>query len=518
MDSPKPRAEALATLRHELHTPMNHIIGYSEMLIEEAHEIGGVAFLADLERILAAGRRLNSLIDKVFSGRDDEEGRLNHRDAQHHFLTSLNQILGYSEMLEELASDSGQSHMARDLQKIQSAARLLLGMVNENLGSLEPIVTDGRASAPEPTSTRLFVRPPAKLSETSPRAESEQGVILIVDDNEENRDMLARRLTRLGYEVVQAESGSQGLERLKAKPVDLVLLDLLMPGMNGYQVLEQMRADAALRDIPVIVLSALDMMESVVKCVEMGAQDYLPKPFDPVLLRARIGACLEKKRLRDREVMYLRQIEEEKKRSDDLLHVILPHYVAEELKKTKAVKPRRHDDVGVLFCDVVGFTSFCDKHAAEEVLEHLQPYMHAFEKLAGQHGLEKIKTIGDSFMAAAGLLNPLENPALNCVRCGLDMVAATRKLPGQWQVRVGVHVGPVIAGVVGTKKYQFDIWGDAVNTAQRIESLARPNTVYISGEGWTQIAQLCSGHSGGILPVKGKGELEVFRVEAVRTS
>jgi DNA-binding response OmpR family regulator len=136
-----------------------------------------------------------------------------------------------------------------------------------------------------------------------------QGRILVVDDNRLNRINLARSLGQQGHTVSMAEQGRQALDLLREQPFDLVLLDILMPEMDGYQVLAEIKRDAVLREIPVIVISAVDEMESVVRCIEMGAEDYLPKPFDPVLLRARTGACLEKKRLRDQELEYLRQVD-----------------------------------------------------------------------------------------------------------------------------------------------------------------------------------------------------------------
>ena len=123
-----------------------------------------------------------------------------------------------------------------------------------------------------------------------------------------------------------------------------------------------------LREIPVIMISAVDEMDSVVRCIEGGAEDHLPKPFNAALLRARVHASLEKKRLRDQEAGYLKQIEVEKKRADDLLHATLPAAAVHELKATNVVRPRRFEDVAVLFCDVVGFTNYCDKHAPEEVV------------------------------------------------------------------------------------------------------------------------------------------------------
>jgi len=245
----------------------------------------------------------------------------------------------------------------------------------------------------------------------------------------------------------------------------------------------------------------------------MGAEDYLPKPFDPILLQARIGASLEKKRLRDREALHLLQIQEEKQRSDDLLHIILPHDVAQELKTTQTVKPRRLENVAVLFCDIVSFTAWCDKHAPHEVLTHLQSLVEAFECICLEHGLEKIKTIGDSFMATAGLLVPANNPTLACVRCGLEMIAKARELPPHWKVRVGVHAGPVMAGVVGRRKYQYDIWGDTVNTAARMEQASLPESVCVTADIWQLLAAHCHGVRQGNVEIKGKGSLDLYRID-----
>lgn len=154
------------------------------------------------------------------------------------------------------------------------------------------------------------------------------GRILVVDDNRLNRLTLAQYLRQQGHTVALAENGQAALELLQKEPFDLLLLDIVMPEKDGYQVLEEVRASPALRSLPVIVISAVEEMDSVVRCIQMGAEDYLPKPFDPVLLRARIGACLETKRLHDQEVAYLEQIRREKKRADDLLNVVIPLGVA----------------------------------------------------------------------------------------------------------------------------------------------------------------------------------------------
>src|SRR5436190_21957114 len=193
--------------------------------------------------------------------------------------------------------------------------------------------------------------------------------------------MLTRRHERLGYKVSCAKNGSEALKKIRTESFDLLLLDIIMAVIDCFQILDRLQADPSLTEIPVIVLSASDQLDHVVKCIQRGAKDYLSKPFNPVLLQARIGSCLERKRLRDQQISYLRQIEQEKQRSDELLHVILPRDVAAELKTTSAVKPRRFENVGILFCDVVGFTAYSDKRAPEEIVSHLHTLVEAFEQL-----------------------------------------------------------------------------------------------------------------------------------------
>ena len=504
------------SLKHELRTPLNHIIGYCEMLMEEAQEHGLEPTLPDLERIHTAGRRLLAVVNELFDETKAANYQANPSLLDHEVRTPLNQIIGYAEMLQEEAHERGQPTFANDLQKIHAAARQLLQRVVENFGSSTGEATGWTQTAPSGATTFVRRDPGAPRSRRPVGASPfEAGSLLVADDDAANREMLSRRLIRLGHKVALAENGRETLEKVRAESFDLLLLDIQMPELNGYEVLDQLKADPRLRNLPVIVLSASSETDRIAHCIELGAEDYLPKPFDPVLLQARIGACLEKKRLRDREVLYLRQIEEQKQRSDQLLHIILPHDAVEELKATNAVKPRRFENVGVLFCDLVGFTAYCDQHPPEEIVLHLQQLIETFEQLTLRHGLEKIKTIGDSFMATAGLLAPMEKPALGCVRCGLEMIAAAKSAPQHWQVRVGVHVGPVIAGIVGHRKYQYDVWGDTVNMAARMEQAAAPGTICVDGETWKSLAPHYRGKSQGLLPVKGKGELELFLIEAV---
>lgn len=507
------KTESCESLKHKLRTPLNHIIGYCEMLIEQAQDDGPEVFIADLDRIHSAGKQLLSVVDDLCD--PGARQKFDETTMHHEVRTPLNQVIGYAEMLQEQAKDLGEDSYIADLQKVHTAGRHLLNLIVENFDAAQlksdlvesAMITFTRAQA-------LAKEPPSKQGEIV-ALPAEYASLLIVDDNELNRDMLTRRLERLGYKVSCTENGGEALEKMRTESFDLLLLDIIMPVMDGFEVLEKLKAEPSLREIPVIVLSASDQLDHVVKCIQMGAEDYLSKPFNPVLLQARIGSCLERKRLHDREASNLRQIEREKQRSDELLHVILPRDVAAELKATNAVQPRRFEKVGILFCDVAGFTAYSDRHHPEEILSHLQTLVEAFEELCVEHNLEKIKTIGDSFMATAGLLAPRDNPALDCVKCALEMVTVARSLPAGWDVHVGIHVGPVIAGVVGRRKYQYDIWGDTVNTAARMEVAADAGSVCVNKETWNLISEHCCGRSLGRIQVKGKGEQELFVVDAL---
>jgi adenylate cyclase len=245
----------------------------------------------------------------------------------------------------------------------------------------------------------------------------------------------------------------------------------------------------------------------------MGAVDHLPKPFNPVVLRARVGACLENKRLHDTEVRHLAAVEAERRRADELLHVLLPAAIAAELMTTASVAPRRHEDVAVLFSDVVGFTRYCDHTPPEEVLANLQDLVAHYEEIALAHGLQKIKTIGDAFLAVAGVPHAVPDPVLAAARCGLEMVTAARSLPRvEWEVRVGIHCGPVVAGILGRRQYGYDVWGDTVNTAARVEHHGAVGAVTLSGTAWRRVADRCAGQPLGVVPAKGKANLELVRL------
>ena len=337
--------------------------------------------------------------------------------------------------------------------------------------------------------------------------------VLVVDDSKINRRKMEKAAQVLGHQTIAVADGAEALEALADNRIDLVLLDIEMPVMDGFGVLTAMRADHALTDIPVIVISAVEDMDSIVRAINLGAQDFLPKNFERVLFAARVGSCLHQKRLTDQRADNLNQIEREKTRVDALLSATLPAAAIEELKATNQVRPKRHENVVVLFADVVGFTQFCDLHPPEVAVSRLQGLINGFEEIAQSEGLEKIKTIGDAFMASAGLLKALDDPLNASARCALRMVEAAPDLAEGWRVRVGVHVGPVIAGVIGQQQHLYDLWGDTVNTAARLTGIGAPSTVSISAA--VQNGIRGSTVSLGRTRIKGKDQLEVFTLQSM---
>jgi adenylate cyclase len=295
-----------------------------------------------------------------------------------------------------------------------------------------------------------------------------------------------------------------------------LLLDIVMPELDGYQVLERMKGDSALRDIPVIVISALDEMESVVRCIKMGAEDYLPKPFDPVLLKARIEASLEKKRLRDQEQAFLEQLQTEREKSERLLLNILPKPIADRLKQGQSTIADSFTEVTVLFADVVDFTRLSAHLSPTELVVLLNEIFSTLDRLAEQHSLEKIKTIGDAYMVVGGLPTPRPDHAEAVAEMALDIhkeIAPFFKMKKDDKplcVRIGIHTGPVVAGVIGTKKFSYDLWGDTVNIASRMESHGLGGRIQVTATTYERLRDKYLFEERGMIQVKGKGEMMTY--------
>ena len=296
----------LAYLRHELRTPINAILGYSEMLLEDLEEAETDERVADLTEIHLCGEELLTLINTFFNAE-----QLNGETADLRIIVAnpalqvelqepTQKIIDYCQFLLNVVT----ADLREDINKISSAAGQLAISVKDIVKTFEELKSSNLDNSNNNSELNASYIPEYLAKELD---NSCQDTILIVDDNSTNRDLLSRQVEIQGYKVVTAAGGHQAIEMIKTGQYDLILLDIIMPEINGYQVLQWLR-HSDWQYIPVIMISALDEIESIVKCLEMGAEDYLPKRFNSVLLKARINACLYKKRLRDRETLYLNEL------------------------------------------------------------------------------------------------------------------------------------------------------------------------------------------------------------------
>ena len=300
--------------------------------------------------------------------------------------------------------------------------------------------------------------------------------LLVVDDNKVNRLLLSRSLELLGHRVATAQNGVVALGKLREESFDLMLLDIEMPEMDGFEVLEHLSRDTKLRDLPVIVTSSLEGVAHVARCIELGADDYLYKPVNQVLLKARVGSSLEKKQLRDQQKA--------------LISRFATSEVAQDLEQSGFALGGRHVDAAVMFCDIRSFTSLAESQPPEETIELLNTYYTLmFDAINGAGGVVN-QMIGDGLMAIFGAPLALADHRGAAVRAALDMIEmialfnAEREASAKPSIRIGIGIasGALIAGYTGTQtRATYTCVGDIVNLASRLESYtkATPHNVLI---------------------------------------
>jgi adenylate cyclase len=336
--------------------------------------------------------------------------------------------------------------------------------------------------------------------------------LLVADDNKVNRLLLGRSLEQLGHRVAMAENGRVALEMLRRESFDLLLLDMEMPEMSGFQVLEQMVADLQLRDLPVIVTSSLEGVANVARCIELGADDYLPKPVNPVLLRARINSSLEKKRLRDQQKALVRRFATSE--------------VAEDMQRSGFALGGKRIAGTVMFCDIRGFTSITEAQSPEETIELLNTfYTLMFDAITGAGGVVN-QMVGDGLMSIFGAPLPLADPCGSAVRAAremielIEMLNVERQAGGRMPLKIGVGIatGDMIAGYTGTHaRATYTCIGDAVNLAARLEAHTKvaQRPILIDGDTAAALGGTPALEPLGPVQLKGKAAtVEVFAVSA----
>jgi adenylate cyclase len=513
----------LAYVRQDFSAPVGAMVGYAEILVEDAPRYGLGRFTPDLVKMHQASLALQRLIDDLLDPHalaqrvDNADYAAFRSTLRHDLRTPINAVKGYGEMLLEDVDGIDAESFIHDLQKVLDAAQRLLARIDALVelagqhGAVSAMVPRSEGAARLLDALRERMQTPVREEIGWPAGTCR---ILVVDDHESNRDLLSRRLVREAHVVVEAESGEQALRLVEEEAFDLILLDILMPGMSGYEVLERLKGDPRHRDVPVIMISALDEIDSVVRCIEAGAEDYLPKPFDPVLLRARINASLEKKRLRDREKSIMEQLRIEKERSEALLLNILPQAIVARLNLGETVIADYVTDATILFADLVGFTRLSTRLPPARVVELLNRLFTEFDRLSVKYGLEKIKTIGDAYMVAGGLLVPSADHVEAAADMALAMLEVIQKTSGvldePLKIRIGLHTGPVVAGIIGTHKFIYDVWGDTVNTASRMESHGSANEINVSAASYLRLRDRFILEPLGLINLAGKGPMEAY--------
>lgn len=343
----------------------------------------------------------------------------------------------------------------------------------------------------------------------SPDKEREGGLVLVVDDIEENLKVLSETLEQAGFHPLQAKSGERALQvAAKARP-DLVLLDIKMPGMDGFETIARLKADPATADIPVIFISALNQLEDKVQGFRAGAVDYVSKPFQKEEVVARVGTHL---RLREAQ----REAERERAKSDKLLEALLPGSVAAELRERGSCEPRSFPAVSVLFSDLVDFTAQSARLEPRVLIAELNDLVGGFDAITRERGCERIKTIGDAYLAAAGMPDPNPDHAACLVDAALDMrawlEARNASSPIAWRMRIGIHSGEAVAGIVGTRRYIYDVFGDTVNIASRMEAASEPMQINVSEATRALLGGRFLLEPRGPLPVKGSAPTPMYFV------
>ena len=484
----------LAKARHNLKNPVNAILGYSEMLIEDSEDEKLTDLISDLKKLHNAGNEVLKAIDNNFDEKNlSKVGKSITdiaRDTEISIRTPLNTIIGYSELIIEdnhnIILDNFNSDMEKIIEsgkRIEEELKLIIqfkdhldkgiklksfnddrdySMVEDVLDSIKPLASEDKDAI-------------------------KTGLILAVDDNLNNTDLLSKRLTRLGNKVITANDGKEALIILKDKgnDIDLMLLDIVMPEMNGFEVLKYIKGSNDYNKIPVIMISSMDDKDSIYRCIEMGADDYVTKPFDKEILNARISSSIERKQLRDKEKILMEELQEERDRSEHLLLNILPKNIAQRLKSGETDIANKHEDVSIIFCDIINFTPQAQRLTPNNLVKILNTIFKKFDDLSNKHNIEKIKTIGDSYFAVGGLNTDKYQAAKNIIELGKDFIKGINEIDKNTNemdlnIRIGVHTGPIVAGVIGKNKFAYDLWGASVNMANRLESTCPPGRIQIS--------------------------------------
>lgn len=484
----------LAKIRHELRTPINHILGYCEILLDE--EDMPERMLEDLQKIHRGGKELLRLIGTYLDDAVFGQTR-NWQQVQHELRTPVNHIIGYSELLIELAAEEGQRTLAADLARIRTAARQWLTLMETHLLRAEP----APGSEPE-CSSGSAAAPPSRSRVESPTPVCDPALLpaslLVVDDDSPSRELLARRLNRAGFQVATAADGGEALELISSRSFDLLLVDFIMPDMDGLQLLRHIREHKSATDLPVIMVTGRDSSGDIVEALHLGANDYLTKPIDFHVALARLATHLRWRGAQaelNKKMGEIRQLAEELQVRNDFIKRVFGRYVTDAVVQNVLENPKglelggQRRSVTVLMCDLRGFTGLAEQLPPEKVVELLNTYLGAMADVIGQYQGVVDEFIGDAVLALFGA--PIARPdhAEAAVACALAMQMAMERVNRRLsrleispvEMGIGVNTGEVVVGNIGSdKRAKYGAVGAQVNLAARIQAVTVGGEVLVS--------------------------------------
>lgn len=381
------------------------------------------------------------------------------------------------------------------------------------------LITVLAAAKDEPSQTETAAQATAPLLRSD-----EPGVILAVDDLPENRELVSRLLQKTGHTVITAESGEEALELLDTMGVDVVLLDLVMPGIGGAEVLRRLKENERLRATPVVMISGQQDMDQIVGCIEAGADDYLLKPFNPVLLQARISAGIERKRWHDREELYREQLE----RREQFIRATFGRYLSDDIVDEILERPEGLElggdlrEVTIMMSDIRGFTSLVEHLPPQQVVKLLNRYLGRMTDIILEYGGTIDEFLGDAVLAVFGAPSRNDDDPDRAVSCALAMQAAMAEVNAanrdddlpEVQMALALNTGSVVAGNIGSeRRSKYGFVGHAMNVTSRIEDVAGPGEILISESTRDRLGQPYQFGESKALSVKGIEE--ELRVHAV---
>lgn len=459
------RRRLLSGLRGELLNTVSSLVGHCQILCDDiVADDAPPEVSADLRKMLAASKQLYGFVKQTIApdwpevATDSFDERL--QQARHDAANKLNHALGLCQLL--LLQDQVQyfGALIDDLQAIESKCRSCVATLQRYK---DVDLADGSEAEAFPQALGTGVR---EETASAAKAAADDSTVLVVDDSQANREQLKRFLEGQGHTVDVAGDGREALEVLKSRDYDLVLLDLVMPGMNGFDVLRELKKCERLQHTPVIIVSGIVETEHVVSCIEMGAEDHLPKPVDFRLLTARVNSCLEKRRLRERE----------------FAQFFTPELARHFVRHPELLKRGQDTSVTVMFCDIRGFSRISERLGPTETVSWLSDVMARLSDCVIRHRGVLVDYIGDELMAMWGAPEKLPNHAALACHAALDMLDVLPAINERWgehiqestEVGIGLNSGFARVGNTGSdRKFKYGPLGNTVNLASRVQGATK---------------------------------------------